>query len=165
MDMKESGISSSGALKNEMLENMYNVKKGDIIFTDIGSLVLVKETRARWSYLMNGKMASVRKTNLWELIDTGKLKISYAKGKRYRTKQRRYRTLDIRTVPQVDQTKMFEGFIDFAKPPFNILYCVDNSENISYYKHILQEGGYSFDVNRYKSATEVMIKVVDKNEG
>ena len=55
----------------------YNVKRGDMIMTDVGSAVLMRQTRAKWFYLFKNKMISVRKSDFWEYVDLGKIKISY----------------------------------------------------------------------------------------
>ena len=59
-----------------------NVKKGDMILTEIGSAVLVRETRAKWFYLFRSKIIGIRKSEFWEMVDMGKLGISYASNKK-----------------------------------------------------------------------------------
>lgn len=156
--MKEFGTRPSGALARGMLSNIHNVKKGDMLYTDIGSVVLIRETRARWFYLMKGRVSSVKKTTLWELVDTGRMKVSYAKEKKYRTKQRKFRTLDIRFAPERNQEEMFEKFIDFVKTPFNILYSLDNSSNISYYKHRLSEMGFEY-TSENEGSDQIILRI------
>ena len=97
-----------------------NVKKGDMITTDVGSAVLLRETRARWFYLFRNKTISIRKSDFWEMVDTGKVSISYVRNKKYRTKQRKHRTLDLTGVSSKrDHEEMFDEFLKFVKPPFN----------------------------------------------
>ena len=110
-------------LQKMILKYKENVKKGDMIMTDLGSAVLVRQTRAKWFYLFKSRMASVSKSEFWELVDTGKIDISYVKDKKYRTKQRKLRTLDLTIQYSHDQQmEAFEDFLEFAKTPFNIAF-------------------------------------------
>ena len=49
----------------------YNVKRGDIIMTDVGSAILMRQTRAKWFYLFKNKMISVEE-NLLRYMNFGK---------------------------------------------------------------------------------------------
>ena len=51
----------------------YNVKKGDMIMTDVGVAVLMRQTRTKWFYLFKHKMISMRKSDFWEHVDLGKI--------------------------------------------------------------------------------------------
>ena len=84
----------------------YNVKKGDMIMTDVGVAVLMRQTRTKWFYLFKHKMI-----------------ISYVKVTKYRTKQRKMRVLDLRGEDlSEEQVSEFEKFEKFAKPPFSIAF-------------------------------------------
>ena len=99
-----------------MLDNIYNVKPGDIIKTKIGTALLVKETRAKWFYLFKNRVNSLNKKDFWRMVDTGQIKIFYT-DKKYRRKQKKNRTLDIRNVPSSDLSKSLDFFLDFVDPP------------------------------------------------
>jgi len=123
-------------LENETLNHQYrdNIKKGDMIVTEVGSAVIMRETRAKWFYLFRNKIIGVRKSHFWEMVDLGRVKILYASTKKYRTKQRRMRTLDLRGVHSYsEQIEKYEEFESFVKPPFNIAFDNNIGLNANYF--------------------------------
>jgi len=138
-----------------------NVKKGDMITTDVGSAVLIRETRAKWFYLFKNKTISIRKSHFWEMVDTGKVSISYVESKKYRTKQRKYRTLDLTGVSsRRDHEEMFEKFLTFVKPPFNVAYNNYTDLDLLYFidkAHLL---GLEYEIDRASFGT-TMFRIYD----
>ena len=135
----------------------YNVKKGDMILTDIGSAVLIRETRAKWFYLFKNKVIGIRKSEFWEMVDMGKLGISYASNKKYRTKQRKQRTLDLtKTHATEDHEGLFTDFIKFAKPPFNIAYNVYSDLDLDFFIDKANRLGLEYEIDRARFGTNML---------
>jgi len=135
----------------------YNVKKGDMILTEIGSAVLMRETRAKWFYLFKNKMIGIRKSEFWEMVDTGKLGISYAPNKKYRTKQRKRRTLDLtKTHVTEDHEGLFDDFIKFAQPPFSIAYNVYSELNLDFFIDKANRLGLECEIDRARFGTNML---------
>jgi len=134
-----------------------NVKKGDMILTEIGSAVLVRETRAKWFYLFRSKIIGIRKSEFWEMVDMGKLGISYASNKKYRTKQRKHRTLDLtKTHATEDHEGLFLDFLDFAKPPFNIAYNVYSDLDLDFFVDKASKLGLEYEIDRARFGTNLL---------
>tara|TARA_R110001583_G_scaffold15480_9_gene63630 strand:- start:8812 stop:9249 length:438 start_codon:yes stop_codon:yes gene_type:complete len=130
----------------------YNVKKGDIILTDVGSAVLMRQTRAKWFYLFRNKMISVRKSDFWEYVDLGKIRISYVKAAKYRTKQRKMRTLDLRGEnASEEQVKRFLKFEKFIKPPYNIAFNYSTDLDTEYFINIVESLDLEYEIERRPS--------------
>ena len=76
------------ALQAYLLENKrliverHNVKKGDMIVTDIGSGILMRETRAYWFYLFKNRINRIKKSQFWQMVDCGMIKVEYADNKK-----------------------------------------------------------------------------------
>lgn len=135
----------------------YNVKKGDIILTDIGSAVLIRETRAKWFYLFKNKVIGIRKSEFWEMVDMGKLGISYASNKKYRTKQRKQRTLDLtKTHATEDHEGLFTDFIKFVNPPFNIAYNVYSDLDLDFFIDKANRLGLEYEIDRARFGTNML---------
>jgi hypothetical protein len=139
-------------LENEVVKYEYNVKRGDMIMTDVGSAVLMRQTRAKWFYLFKNKMISVRKSDFWEYVDLGKIKISYVKVAKYRTKQRKMRTLDLRGEnPPEEQVSRFLKFERFAKPPFNIAFNYSTDLDTQYFIGVAESLNLDYEIERRPS--------------
>lgn len=146
-----------------MIKYFFNVKKGDMLYTNLGSVLLTGEEGSRWHYVMNGKTNSIKKTTLWKLIDTRSVRVSYANGKKHRTKQRKFRTLDLRTKCQDEHVKLFDEFLNFVNIPYNIIYSLDNSRSISYIKEVMEKTGKIIETKQ--SGSDVVLTVKEnKNE-
>lgn len=137
-----------------------NVKKGDIIMTDVGHALIMRQTRAKWFYLFKNKMMGIRKSDFWEYVDLGKIKISYTEKTKYRTKQRRLRTLDLRGAhspeEQVDKFLEFERHI---KPPFNIAFDYETELNTEYFIDIVESLDLDYEIDRNNSTGTTMFRV------
>ena len=148
-------------LEDKTMNFQNNVKKGDIITTDVGSAVLLRETRARWFYLFKNKKISIRKSDFWEMVDTGKVSISYVESKKYRTKQRRHRTLDLTGVSSNrDHEELFEEFLQFVKPPFNIAYNNYTNLDLLYFIDKVHLLGLEYEIDRARFGI-TMFRVYD----
>ena len=137
-----------------MIEKRHNVKPGDMILTDIGTGFLTKETRAYWFYLFRNRINRIKKSHFWQMIDCGTIKIKYADGKKYRRVQKRYRTLDTRSISETTLEEDLARFIDFVTLPCSVAFGPGSEQKIKivitklnelsldYY----EEKGYSTDL-------------------
>tara|TARA_B100001248_G_scaffold227063_1_gene185305 strand:- start:343 stop:771 length:429 start_codon:yes stop_codon:yes gene_type:complete len=141
-----------------VLSNLNNVKKGDVILTEFGSGVLIRETRARWFYLFKGKILSMSKSVFWHSIDMGYMKVSYVESKKYRTKQKRFRTLDLRQKTLEDAEFIFHKFIDFVKTPFNIVLNYEEGLDFHSLTSQLEKYGYAFTWEKIGDRTIIKVK-------
>lgn len=132
-----------------------------MIITDVGSAVLLRETRAKWFYLFKNKTISIRKSDFWEMVDTGRVSISYVESKKYRTKQRKYRTLDLIGVSSGrDHEELFDKFLEFVKPPFNIAYSNYTELDLLYFIDKVHLLGLQYEIDRARFGT-TMFRVYD----
>ena len=144
-------------LEDKTVNFIQNIKKGDIILTDVGSAVVMRETRAKWFYLFKNKLIGIRKSEFWEMVDMGKLQISYVSNKKYRTKQRKFRTLDLtKSEPGDDHESMFEDFIRFARPPLNVAYNAYIDINLDFFIDKANQLGLEYEIDRARFGTNLL---------
>lgn len=135
-----------------MIKYEHNVKKGDVMMTEVGSAVLMRQTRAKWVYLFRNKMISIRKSDFWENVDLGKIRLSYVKVAKYRTKQRKMRTLDLRgDHPPEKQISKFEEFEKFVRTPFNIAFDSDTGLDTRYFIDMAENLNLDYEIDRSSS--------------
>ena len=122
------------------------------MITSVGSAVFIRQTRARWFYLYKSRVSSVSKKNLWRMIDMGEVRISYVENKKYRTKQRKMRTLDLREqVDMESQVEKFEDFADFARVPFDIIFLKDENRcsiDIGVFVEKIEQKGLKYSIHK-----------------
>jgi hypothetical protein len=132
-----------------MIKYLDNVKKGDLIYTEIGHGILLRQTRAKWFYLFNSRHIGIRKSDFWELVDIGKIQITYIENAKYRTKQRKMRTLDLRGVYSYsEQIEKYEEFESFVKPPFNIAFDSNIGLNANYFINETERLNCDYEIER-----------------
>ncbi len=124
----------------------YNVKPGDVMVSELGTSVLVRETRHTWFFATGDRMGSMTKSELWLFIDMGFMDVHYAEGKKYRRFKKSDRVLDMRDNQTVER---LEDFVGFVKLPFHI--AVNNGdmgdEKIDFLFEKVRSLGYSFSVD------------------
>lgn len=97
-------------------------------------------------------MISVRKSDFWEYVDLGKIRISYVKAAKYRTKQRKMRTLDLRGEnASEEQVKRFLKFEKFIKPPYNIAFNYSTDLDTEYFINIVESLDLEYEIERRPS--------------
>ncbi len=132
---RDSGLvcpSGLSVLENErLIEERYNVKPGDMIMTDIGTGILIKETRAYWFYLFRDRVNRIKKAQFWQMIDCGNMRIKYAENKKYRRTQKRYRTLDMRGISTTNIERELDEFLNFVSFPSSVVFGPNSSDKLS----------------------------------
>ena len=144
-----------------MIVERHNVKKGDMIVTDIGSGILMRETRAYWFYLFKNRMNRIKKSQFWQMVDCGMIKVEYADNKKYRRIQKRYRTLDIRDVSLDDVESELAEFLKFVKHPSSIVFGPNASDKASIVLDCLSRSGLDFyEEKGFSSDLRPVIKIL-----
>tara|TARA_Y100001938_G_C7987326_1_gene377600 strand:+ start:448 stop:882 length:435 start_codon:yes stop_codon:yes gene_type:complete len=110
----------------------YNVKVGDVVVTNIGSGLLIGETRQKWFYVMNNRKSSMSKDEFWNLVDLGQMKIQYAEDKKYRRLKKSGRILNLTDVKVNDWERSLEEFVKFVRLPFQIAVSDEDLQNLKY---------------------------------
>ena len=110
----------------------YNVKVGDVVVTNIGSGLLIRETRQKWFYVMNNRKSSMSKDEFWNLVDLGQMRIQYAEDKKYRRLKKSGRILNLTDVKVNDWERSLEEFVKFVSLPFQIEVSDEDLQNLKY---------------------------------
>lgn len=110
----------------------YNVKVGDVVVTNIGSGLLIRETRQKWFYVMNNRKSSMSKDEFWNLVDLGQMRIQYAEDKKYRRLKKSGRILNLTDVKVNDWERSLEEFVKFVSLPFQIAVSDEDLQNLKY---------------------------------
>ena len=99
----------------------YRLRKGDIVSGQIGVALLVKETRNYWYYYLNGHKLRIKKESLWNLIDSGKLKVNYGNSMKHRRKKKNNRSIDLHGVTHECANEELRKFFNFVDLPCRVI--------------------------------------------
>ena len=99
----------------------FGLRPGDLLYNKKLAAVLTRKTRAYWYYRIGSHEGRIGIGRLWNLIDTGKIKISYGSSMKYRRKNTKERTLDLHGVKHEEVPEVLARFLNFVKLPCKII--------------------------------------------
>ena len=151
--------------KVRMKKNVYNVKSGDMFTVKgVGSAILTKETRAYWTYLFRDRLNKIKKIHFWQGVDCEEIEISYASNKKYRRLQKRYRSIDVRDVPNAAIEKEINSFLDFISYPCFVILGEQYREKFEHVRRTLEDRELEyFEDLAVSPEIEPVIRVVGEN--
>ena len=132
-------------LENKVIKTVHNVKTGDMFTVQgVGSAILTKETRAYWFYLFKDRLNKIKKTHFWQGVDCDQINISYANNKKYRRIQKRYRSLDVRQIPEYKIENEIEIFLDFISFPGFVIVGRNSDNKYQIIREVMEKRNLSF---------------------
>tara|TARA_Y100000592_G_scaffold68773_1_gene106890 strand:+ start:9620 stop:10072 length:453 start_codon:yes stop_codon:yes gene_type:complete len=143
----------------------YSLKTGDAIITAMGIGILTRKTRTYWYYLFKNKIARVRKSQLWDMIDIGSIEIKYGRNNKYRRLKTTNRSLNLSGLTNRKSEDFLNNFLDFVELPCKILIGQDE-ERLEFVQETLRDDGYIFFVQDEipPSPYRPIIRIVSKGE-
>ncbi len=138
----------------------YNAKVGDVVVTNIGSGLLIRETRQKWFYVTNNRKSSISKEEFWNLVDLGQMKIHYAEDKKYRRLKKSGRILNLTDVKVNKWEEALDEFVGFVSLPFQIAVNDTDLQNLKYdfLLEKIRDLNYNFSIDG-KFRETIFIKV------
>ncbi len=137
----------------------YDLRVGDLLYSEREVIFLTKKTRSYWYYYMKGFQARIGKQRLWSLVDSRKLSIGYSSDMKYRRKNKRGRTLDLHGVKHAEVPEVLMRFLNFVELPCKII-TGDSEEMIEIVKKIIK----TYDWRCYNDLVNRGVLHVDTKE-
>ena len=88
-----------------------SLKPGDAIVTAMGVGILSKKTRTYWYYIFKNRVARIRKSQLWEMVDIGSVEIKYGSNNKYRRLKTTNRSLNLSGLTNKKSVKFLNKFL------------------------------------------------------
>ena len=137
----------------------YKFRTGDMIVVNEGCGdhhaigILTKQTQKYWYYFFDGKICRMKKTRLWETLDThsaSKIKVHYGSSMKRRRKQTKDRTMDLHGTPHKNVDEKLRTFLNWAQPPLYII-TGDSSKMQKIVRDLVKEYGWNcyHDIGNY----------------
>ena len=92
-----------------------------MILTRDGTAILLKKTKSYWYYFYKNHNCRVSIKNLWNLLDTSSITVSYGSELKNRRKKKKQRTLDLHGVKHSEAEEKIRRFLNFIELPAIIL--------------------------------------------
>ena len=92
-----------------------------MILTRDGTAILLKKPQSYWYYFYKNHNCRVSIKNLWNLLDTSSITVSYGSELKNRRKKKKQRTLDLHGVKHSDAEEKIRRFLNFIELPAVIL--------------------------------------------
>ncbi len=149
-----------------MFENAkFSLKPGDAIVTAMGVGILSKKTRTYWYYIFKNRVARIRKSQLWEMIDLGSVEIKYGSNNKYRRLKTSNRSLNLSGLTNKKSEDFLNNFLDFVELPCKIM-LGQSEERLEFVQETLRDEGYIFFVQDEipPSPYRPIIRIVSKGE-
>ena len=149
-----------------MFENaQFSLKPGDAIVTRMGIGILTKKTRTYWYYMFKSRVARIRKSQLWDMIDIGSVEIKYGRNNKYRRLKITNRSLNLSGLTNKKSVQFLNKFLDFVELPCKIP-IGQNEERLEFVQETLRDDGYIFFVQDEipPSPYRPIIRIVSKGE-
>ena len=97
----------------------FSLKPGDAIVTAMGVGILSKKTRTYWYYIFKNRVARIRKSQLWEMVDIGSVEIKYGSNNKYRRLKTTNRSLNLSGLTNKKSVKFYLSKETLSKTIFN----------------------------------------------